>query len=55
MSVLPFLVVCSVGVAAVFLLAFLWAVKRGQYDDLESPSMRMLFEPRKRPTDHRND
>jgi cbb3-type cytochrome oxidase maturation protein len=44
MSVMPLLVIASITVASIFLLAFLWAVKRGQYDDLGSPSIRVLFE-----------
>jgi cbb3-type cytochrome oxidase maturation protein len=31
-------------VAAGFLLAFLWAVRSGQYDDDVSPSIRILFD-----------
>lgn len=30
--------------AAVGLGAFFWAVHRGQYDDLDTPSVRMLFD-----------
>ena len=44
MSALPLLVICSISVATIFLFAFLWAVRKGQYDDLKSPSIRMLFE-----------
>ena len=29
---------------ALFLAAFLWASKRGQYDDLDTPSVRMLHD-----------
>lgn len=31
-------------VALIFLIAFIWAVKSGQYDDDRSPAIRMLFE-----------
>jgi len=34
----------SVIVALVFFVAFIIAVKRGQYDDTYTPSIRMLFE-----------
>ena len=34
----------SILVAAGFLVAFLWAVKSGQYDDKHTPAMRMLFD-----------
>jgi cbb3-type cytochrome oxidase maturation protein len=44
MSVVAVLLVCSMIVAGGFLIAFLWAVRSGQYDDKHTPSMRMLFE-----------
>ncbi len=34
----------SVVVAIVFFIAFIISVKRGQYDDTYTPSVRMLFE-----------
>lgn len=45
MSVIFLLLIASVSVAALFLGAFLWSVKSGQYDDETSPPMRMLFDP----------
>jgi cbb3-type cytochrome oxidase maturation protein len=44
MSVLWVLVGFSVVVAAGFLVAFIWAVRTGQYDDKYTPSVRILFE-----------
>ncbi len=44
MSVIFILLTCSITVAALFLAAFLWCVKAGQYDDDESPPIRMLFD-----------
>jgi cbb3-type cytochrome oxidase maturation protein len=44
MSALFILIGISLAVAAGFLLAFLWAVKKGQYDDDYTPSVRMLFD-----------
>ena len=44
MSVIVVLIIFSVLVAAGFLVAFIWAVKSGQYDDTDSPAVRMLFE-----------
>ena len=29
-------------------VAFLWALKRGQFDDLETPSLRMLHDDQQR-------
>jgi len=34
----------SIGMALIFLLAFIWATKKGQYDDLTTPSQRMLVD-----------
>ncbi len=45
MSVIFLLLIASVSVAALFLGAFLWSVKSGQFDDESSPPMRMLFDP----------
>ena len=44
MSVIFILIIASLTVAGGFLLAFLWAVKSGQYEDDYTPSVRMLFE-----------
>lgn len=47
MSVIVILIITSIVVATVFVVAFFWAVKSGQYDDTYSPSVRMLFEEKK--------
>lgn len=44
MSVIFLLLIASISVAALFLVAFLWSVKSGQYDDETSPAIRILFE-----------
>ena len=44
MSVLIILIAVSIVVAAGFLVAFIWSVKNGQYDDDYTPSVRMLFD-----------
>ncbi len=44
MSVIVILVVVGIIVAGIFLLGFIWAVKSGQYDDMYSPSVRILFD-----------
>lgn len=44
MSVIYILITVSIVVAIVFLLAFIKAVKSGQYDDDYTPSVRMLFD-----------
>ena len=47
MQVIVVLIGFSLLVAVGFLVAFLWAVRSGQYDDDVSPGMRMLFEDKK--------
>ena len=44
MSVIYLLISISIIVAVAFLIAFLRAVKTGQYDDDYTPSVRMLFD-----------
>ncbi len=44
MSVIIVLVIIGVIVAGGFLVAFVWAVRSGQYDDTYSPAVRMLFD-----------
>ena len=48
MSVIVILIGFSILVAGGFLIAFLWAVRSGQYDDNYTPSVRMLFDDQKR-------
>jgi len=47
MSVIAVMIGASLMLAGGFLLAFLWAVRSGQYDDRVTPSIRMLFDDRK--------
>ena len=44
MSVIYILLAISIIVAVGFFIAFIVAVKKGQYDDSYTPSVRMLFE-----------
>ncbi len=44
MSVLFILITVSLMIAIGFLIAFIWSVKSGQYDDDYTPSVRMLFD-----------
>ena len=44
MSVIILLLFASISVAALFLIAFIWSVKNGQYDDEVSPAVRILFD-----------
>jgi cbb3-type cytochrome oxidase maturation protein len=44
MSVILILLSASLTIAVGFLIAFIWSVKTGQYDDDYTPSVRMLFD-----------
>jgi len=44
MKVIILLFVCSLLVAGGFLIAFVWSVKNGQYDDDFSAANRILFD-----------
>ncbi len=44
MSVIYILLTISIVIAIGFFIAFIMAVKNGQYDDSYTPSVRMLFE-----------
>ena len=44
MSVICILITVSIFVAVLFLIAFIKAVRSGQYDDDYTPSVRMLFD-----------
>lgn len=48
MSAIVILISFSLLVAIIFLIAFLWAVKSGQYDDKYTPSVRILFDNKKK-------
>lgn len=54
MSVIILLIIFSVIVATAFLIAFIWAVRSGQYDDTKSPSVRMLFDEEATDKDNNN-
>jgi len=44
MSVIYILLSISISVAVIFFVAFIIAVRNGQFDDSYTPSIRMLFE-----------
>jgi cbb3-type cytochrome oxidase maturation protein len=44
MSVIIVLLIASISVAALFLAAFLWGVRSGQFEDDFSPASRILFD-----------
>ncbi|MDE3212357.1 MAG: cbb3-type cytochrome oxidase assembly protein CcoS [Bacteroidota bacterium] len=56
MGALFILIGISILVAIIFLVAFLWSVRSGQYDDDYTPSVRMLFDdpPKKDSVEKKN-
>lgn len=44
MSVLYLLIPLAIVFGALFVAAFVWATRRGQFDDLETPPVRILFD-----------
>ena len=44
MSVVIILILASLAVGLVFVGAFVWSVRSGQYEDTVTPSMRMLLD-----------
>lgn len=47
MNVVLILLSASLSIAIGFLLAFIWSVKNGQFEDDYTPSVRMLFDDNK--------
>jgi oxygen-independent coproporphyrinogen III oxidase len=48
MGVIVLMIGISISIAITFLVIFLWNMKTGQYDDTYTPSVRMLFDDKKR-------
>jgi cbb3-type cytochrome oxidase maturation protein len=48
MTVIFLLIPLSILIATGFLLAFIWAVRSGQYEDTQTPAMRLLLEEKRR-------
>jgi len=44
MEVIYIVLPLAIALAGVAVFAFRWAVNRGQYDDLDTPPIRILFE-----------
>ncbi len=55
MNIFYLLIGVSLLAALIFLGAFIWAVKSGQFDDNETPSIRMLFDDDNSDTDINNE
>jgi cbb3-type cytochrome oxidase maturation protein len=48
MGIIVMLIGISLTIAVLFLIIFVWSMKSGQYDDTYTPSVRMLFENKKK-------
>lgn len=44
MDIVIFMIIVSLVIAIIFFILFIKSVKSGQYDDMYTPSVRMLFE-----------
>ncbi|HEX5169374.1 MAG TPA: cbb3-type cytochrome oxidase assembly protein CcoS [Cyclobacteriaceae bacterium] len=55
MTIIILLISISLIIAVVFLVIFLWSMKSGQYDDMYTPSVRMLFDNKKKKDTSAND
>ncbi len=44
MEIIFVLLPLTLGLAVVGIVAFLWATRRGQFDDLDTPQVRVLFD-----------
>lgn len=44
MSIVFFLVPAALSLGLAFLAAFIWAARHGQFDDLDTPPLRVLLE-----------
>lgn len=48
MTIIILLISISLTIAVIFLLIFYWSMKSGQYEDTYTPSVRMLFDDKKK-------
>lgn len=55
MDVLLWLIPAALGLGLVGLVAFLWALKSGQFDDLDGAAHRILFDDDDQPPARKDD
>jgi cbb3-type cytochrome oxidase maturation protein len=48
MGIIIILILISLSIAVLFVTIFYWSMKSGQYDDTYTPSVRMLFDDKKK-------
>lgn len=54
MSVLAFLIPLSVIILVLAVVVLVWAVRNGQYDDLDTPAWRVVMDDDTKPSEHRD-
>lgn len=55
MEILYLMIICSVSLAVAFLIIFVIGAKRGQFEDDESPAVRILLDDEVKTSDHTNN
>ena len=55
MTALVYLIPVALGLGALSLVAFLWSLKSGQYDDLDGAAVRILLDDEEPPPERRRD
>ncbi|AZB09626.1 cbb3-type cytochrome oxidase assembly protein CcoS [Chryseobacterium sp. G0162] len=55
MDILYLMIVCSVSLAAIFLVVFIVYARKGQFEDDESPAVRILFDDEVKEKDETGD
>ena len=53
MDILYLMVICSVSLAVIFLVVFVISAKKGQFEDDESPAVRILLEDQEHHTEQK--
>lgn len=54
MEIIFLMIAISIVMAGIFLVAFIWSVKTGQFDDEVTPSIRILFDDNDSEQKHNN-
>ena len=55
MTIIILLIGISLTIAILFLAIFFWNLKNGQYDDTYTPSVRMLFDSKKKKKEDKHE
>lgn len=53
MDILFFLIPLALAMSGISVLLFTWAVRSGQFEDLEGPAWRILFDEEEEPTEEK--